>query len=1153
MPRYTRAETIDRLRRIAHYASHIPLYALLGAVLLLGFLAFTGPASAAPAAPTLDLTAETDVPAGQSVRPGARVTVTLALATTGGSGPVTARLTGTLPPGLSLAGRPTLRTSPGQAANPMRAQRRGRTVGWQGQLANGATLFLDVPVQVDHCWNGFRDRAVAAEAQRPDGSTLQAETTLRVHCKLASLDDIQVTQRILQEEQPAWAPYLPVLVPGKKLVLRTSFRNDAPVPVLLGVTRARVENPGSASLDAARRRIRTFWLQPGQVRHLDQTLRVGQGFSMEQLLDGEAALESNLIVCLLMGGERTCSAPAGQAQGQLPTQLQVSAQPAACGSAAGIGPNIPCPPDPGGDIPEPTDQVTMTIPVRPNDLGDAPDSSNHAGLTMAAYSGVTARFPTVFSRLPGQAAGPLHRHPRPVHLGPGVSMEAEADAGPDADPTNNLLPAQGVADRDRFDDGLKRSSITLNHCQPARMQVRVGLLNNQAKQALLDRGVQVLYLNVWVDGNRDGDWNDAGGPCSQDPSDLALEHIVIDHPVSVGQLTPGNNLVSVVSNVKALWPADRAGQPAWLRVTLSEAKSPKLLNRSYGDGRGPATGYRLGETEDYLLRPAGSPDPQVSTHVELGEESGLDPSGGVRSEERLRVRVAYSNQGNAPAEDVRITQALADPSGLEFLGAAGPGLDPDAVRQEGNDVVMELGRLEPGEEGSLVVTWRLQPQSQRMAARQRFTATATIASAQDVEPGNNSSQASAARRPSLAMGFRTAGSPVRVRRGATCRNTIQLEGRSTPGVPFHLTLDGADTGLTVTPGPDGRWQQAITGLSDGRHVMGVWVEFEGGDPDYPIEAGTVAWVDSSLPVDPASFTVTDGAGRVFAPGTLGANWGKLVLSGKGPYQLGITACTSLDQVTLTYIGETEKNVTLTDPDGDGRFTGILDLGARARAGSTASLSLTARSGDQEVTFDTETTFQAEGQVLDAATGQPLVGATVLLLREDGGASLALDPDFGQANPQTSGGDGGFLFAPPPGDYRLLVTAAGYQPFRSLVYRVNDEPVAPTIRLEPVVSQEPDVVVALGEAGYDPAQLRIPPGTVVEWVNGELEPHTVTGEGGAWDSGALLPGERFRRVFIAEGSFAYGDGENPLSQGKVTVDPSAPPPGTRFLYLPVVSR
>ena len=117
--------------------------------------------------------------------------------------------------------------------------------------------------------------------------------------------------------------------------------------------------------------------------------------------------------------------------------------------------------------------------------------------------------------------------------------------------------------------------------------------------------------------------------------------------------------------------------------------------------------------------------------------------------------------------------------------------------------------------------------------------------------------------------------------------------------------------------------------------------------------------------------------------------------------------------------------------------------------------------------------------------------------------------------------------------------------------VEEGSVNPTIALTPAVSEDPDVTVVIGEGGFEPDRLTVPPGTVVEWVNSDLIEHSTSAE--LWDSGILGPGESFRVYFADAGKNDYWDGENPLNDGAVIVDPSAPAPGTRFIYLPAVRR
>ena len=73
------------------------------------------------------------------------------------------------------------------------------------------------------------------------------------------------------------------------------------------------------------------------------------------------------------------------------------------------------------------------------DLGDAPDKNNNFLAPMTAYTpAVPANFPTVFN---SSSPGPQHLQPKAVAwLGPNVSLEVEADVGPDQDPLQQHHP-----------------------------------------------------------------------------------------------------------------------------------------------------------------------------------------------------------------------------------------------------------------------------------------------------------------------------------------------------------------------------------------------------------------------------------------------------------------------------------------------------------------------------------------------------------------------------------------------------------------------------------------------------------------------------------------------------------------------------------------
>jgi plastocyanin len=83
-----------------------------------------------------------------------------------------------------------------------------------------------------------------------------------------------------------------------------------------------------------------------------------------------------------------------------------------------------------------------------------------------------------------------------------------------------------------------------------------------------------------------------------------------------------------------------------------------------------------------------------------------------------------------------------------------------------------------------------------------------------------------------------------------------------------------------------------------------------------------------------------------------------------------------------------------------------------------------------------------------------------------------------------------------------------------------------------------VVVAIRNFAFVPAEVRVAPGTTVVWVNCEgadIDPHTSTADGGAWDSGFLRPGESYSRTFDEAGSFSYHCTPHPFMRGTVAVE------------------
>ena len=168
------------------------------------------------------------------------------------------------------------------------------------------------------------------------------------------------------------------------------------------------------------------------------------------------------------------------------------------------------------------DETTREVTVGPaelpeHDLGDAPDSSNHwSGSVTFAYlnSAAQARFPTVYDT-DSPPFGPRHLYPRRVYLGRQVTLENEADVGVDEDPNNNLDPKIGLANLDGADDGVQLP-LSLPYDAEATLDYVV---------TIATQPWEYLYVNVWFDWNRDGDWDDVhAGPGGTEAPEWAVQN-----------------------------------------------------------------------------------------------------------------------------------------------------------------------------------------------------------------------------------------------------------------------------------------------------------------------------------------------------------------------------------------------------------------------------------------------------------------------------------------------------------------------------------------------------------------------------------------------------------------------------------------------------
>lgn len=246
-----------------------------------------------------------------------------------------------------------------------------------------------------------------------------------------------------------------------------------------------------------------------------------------------------------------------------------------------------------------TEDYLLLVDPQPNeptaDLGDAPDSSNTTpGTPMTAYPaggppGIQANFPTVFT-VGSPPHGPIHLQPRTVAwLGSAVTLEQEADIGLDEDGGNNIVPIMDWPDMDLADDGVV-FPIVLLHCQPGDFKFVVTYPASPVTPP-------PLYVNVWFDYNRDGDWDDSFN-CPNNVS--APEWAVQNQLLMV--LAAGTYTFTTSPFVPWLDPMTDPSE-MWMRITLAEQPWQPIGGGPGFGGSGPASGYQYGETEDYYFAP----------------------------------------------------------------------------------------------------------------------------------------------------------------------------------------------------------------------------------------------------------------------------------------------------------------------------------------------------------------------------------------------------------------------------------------------------------------------------------------------------------------------------------------------------------------------
>jgi plastocyanin len=77
-------------------------------------------------------------------------------------------------------------------------------------------------------------------------------------------------------------------------------------------------------------------------------------------------------------------------------------------------------------------------------------------------------------------------------------------------------------------------------------------------------------------------------------------------------------------------------------------------------------------------------------------------------------------------------------------------------------------------------------------------------------------------------------------------------------------------------------------------------------------------------------------------------------------------------------------------------------------------------------------------------------------------------------------------------------------------------------------------VSIANFAFDPAALEVAAGTEVTWTNDDQAPHTVTADGGGFDSGTLEPGDTFSVAVEGNGPVTYACMIHPEMTGTIVV-------------------
>ncbi|MBP7600715.1 MAG: carboxypeptidase regulatory-like domain-containing protein, partial [Thermoflexales bacterium] len=1049
------------------------------------------------------------------------ITYVIELQHTGGTLAASTTLTDPLPAQVIPVGLPVV-SNPIPSAGPLVASLAGNLITWNGWINPGGKIRIEQPVRVKPCFGAgprtITNRAYALQTATAGGGVIADQVDIDEFC----LNGVAWGGGITYTTQLA----TPYVLPGDIMIVRAIYTNTTNIPIPLRV-----------SLNG---------LPPGQPRFL-----------------APEKPDVELDRCPGPDAERVVVPPNGSAQRVYSVRvpngrpLDIWTQP---GDVDGDGTfdaalrmsffdiftEVNLASNPDAELSQfACRATTVSANYAQTDLGDAPDGSNHPAAGMSAYPAIPASFPTVFDPATGTPSGPRHWRPWHFHLGPRVSVERDADMFPDQDaPFTNLRPAADQKDLDNYDDGIAPGALAFQNCQISTFPVQV-FIDPAARTWMISTTLQG-YLNVWLDSNQDGDWDDTYDCSGTAQGAFALDHIAINRPINPASLAIGMNTIFVTTG-RVRRPNTN---PAWMRVTLTTVPISLPLSASlgggivnYSDGRGE--NYRLGETEDYLYRdpaaqPNGTVDVQITKHGEQVRFTGAPITPGLNSPNPSSAlccldddsdddgvpdtaiivwSMEFNNKGtDTTTKTIRIRESPT----LAWSVARAVVIGPNGVPEPDGFTADRKG-WDGTIKGNANYRMLLAMTRTVMAETEIVTNTVVVSATGDIDLSNNDASAVVVVPGALQTPGLTGPGD-----GTICTGTFTVTGWASPGALVRLFVDGAEI-LSATSPVSGIWALPVSGLANGMRILSATAQ-----------AGLMVlasvdmkvFVDDSLAYSPLSLRFTDPAGIWHRPvGLTGrtddGGWA-LSLHPFTAYTITVRSCCQNDPnaaITVKF-GPTDT-VTLTDPDADGLFEGVYTTGNRTTLNMVISVTCFGiiKSSDGTVLID------PFGYVTDITTSALLSGATVTNYELQGALYNPWNAAaYGQINPQVTLADGFYSFFTPPGTYQIGVTRAGYQSHRSADIVVTNALVRYDVALTPVPAGPVTHEVMLLESGPFPQVVRVKPSSVVKFTNWTVrESPTRCCRGGkpyrpegttAWDSGMLAPGESFSVVFDELGVFEY---------------------------------